>query len=70
MFLVALWLLCGLLFKQAESTTRGATLSIELTYSNPQSKLDDGSTCDRIGDNRCDVYFTLCLQHAATNPQQ
>ncbi|KAF5406022.1 hypothetical protein PHET_00431 [Paragonimus heterotremus] len=70
MFLVGLWLLCGLLFKQSESTTRGATLSIELIYSNPQSKLDDGSTCDRIGDNRCDVYFKLCLQHATTDPQR
>lgn len=42
-----------------------AVLQIEWTYSNPGSRLEDGSVCDRIGPYKCDVFFTLCLRNAA-----
>lgn len=50
----------------AQADTGGATLSIEWSYVNPDSRLANGDICDRIGDSKCDVYFTLCLRNAAS----
>ncbi|KAA0188819.1 Delta protein, partial [Fasciolopsis buskii] len=43
----------------------GANLLIEWTYNNPGSLLEDGRACDRLGNPKCDVFFTLCLRNAA-----
>ncbi|CAH8526192.1 unnamed protein product [Dicrocoelium dendriticum] len=49
------------------ANTGGATLSIEWSYLNVDSLLANGGICDRFGDSKCDVYFTLCLRNAASN---
>ncbi|TNN17812.1 Protein jagged-1b [Schistosoma japonicum] len=44
----------------------GAQLKIEWDYNNPDSLLENGQICDRVGGKECDVYFTLCLKNAAS----
>ncbi|CAH8493965.1 unnamed protein product [Heterobilharzia americana] len=41
-------------------------VKIEWDYNNPESQLENGQVCDRVGGRECDVYFTLCLKNAAS----
>ncbi|KAG5448153.1 Protein crumbs 1, partial [Clonorchis sinensis] len=49
-----------------QSSTGGGVLQIEWSYSNPESRLDNGNVCDRHLNSQCDVYFELCLRNAAS----